>query len=84
MPTRIVLLRNIADTGELVGENEYYDLKEDIREECAKLGTLKSMEMPRPSDYQDKNPILGRAFLEYATIEEAKEARRVIFHSFYF
>jgi splicing factor U2AF subunit len=71
------MLRNICNASDIGTDQEYFDLKEDIREECAKFGVLKTMEFPRPVGYQDTNPILGCIYLEYTTVEEAKEARRV-------
>ena len=71
------MLKNAADARELVDEEEYYDLKEDIREESAKHGSLRSIEIPRPLDDKDTRPFIGKIFLEYSTVEDAKEARRV-------
>ena len=71
------MLKNIVDPSELLSEQEYYELKEDIYDECAKFGILKSLEIPRPIDDTDRRGFIGKVFLEYATLEEAKEARRV-------
>ena len=78
LPTKIVLLKNISEPSELMAEEDYYDLKEDVREEAAKFGDLRSIEIPRPADDVDKRSFIGKVFLEYSTIEDAKEARRVI------
>ena len=78
MPTRIVILKNIVDPSELTAEHEYFELKEDIYEECLKYGIVKALEMPRPADSSDRRPCIGKVFVEYATVDEAKEARRVM------
>jgi len=80
LPSKIVLLKNIvSDPSEISSEEEYYDLKEDIREEAARYGDLRSVEIPRPSDDNDKRSFIGKIFLEYSNIEDAKEVRRVFF-----
>ena len=71
------MLKNIVDPSDLICAEEYSDLKEDISEECAKFGALKSLEMPRPADNPDCTAGIGHVFLEYCTVEDAKEARRV-------
>jgi splicing factor U2AF subunit len=61
----------------LLIEDEYYDFKEDVREEAAKMGDLRSIEIPRPINDQDKRPHIGRVFLEYSTVDDARSARSV-------
>lgn len=38
---------------ELKDEEEYEDILEDIREECSKYGTVRSLEIPRPIEGVD-------------------------------
>ncbi len=70
-------MNRLVEPSELIHEEEYYDFKEDIREEAARFGDLRSIEIPRPTDDVDKRSFIGRVFLEYSTVEDAKEARRV-------
>ena len=47
-PTEVLCLLNMVVEEELVDEEEYEDILEDIREECGKFGEVKSIEIPRP------------------------------------
>ena len=51
---------------------------EDVKEECMKYGNVLSIKIPRPEAGLDKVPGLGKIFVEYSSIEETKEARKVI------
>merc|ERR1712203_506927 len=47
-PTEDLCLLNMVVEEELVDEEEYEDILEDIREEFGKFGEVKSIEIPRP------------------------------------
>jgi splicing factor U2AF subunit len=49
-PTEVLCLMNMVVPEELNDDEEYEDILEDIREECAKYGPVKSLEIPRPID----------------------------------
>merc|ERR1719347_2315091 len=48
LPTEVLCLLNMVMPDELTDEEEYEDILEDIREECAKYGEVRSIEIPRP------------------------------------
>jgi len=41
------------------------------------MGDLRSIEIPRPINDHDNRPYIGRVFLEYSTIDDARSARSV-------
>jgi splicing factor U2AF subunit len=41
---------NMVAVEELVDEEEYEEIVEDVRDECSKYGQVKSIEIPRPVD----------------------------------
>uniref|UniRef100_A0A915EHJ1 RRM domain-containing protein n=1 Tax=Ditylenchus dipsaci TaxID=166011 RepID=A0A915EHJ1_9BILA len=47
-PTEILCLMNMVTEDDLKEDEEYEDILEDIREECAKYGNVRSLEIPRP------------------------------------
>jgi len=47
-PTRIVILGNIASPDELLNEEEYNNIIEDVWEEMRKYGTVVSVAIPKP------------------------------------
>ncbi|MGH0149864.1 UNVERIFIED_CONTAM: hypothetical protein FKN15_047848, partial [Acipenser sinensis] len=50
MPTEVLCLLNMVMPEELVEDDEYEEILEDIREECCKYGSVRSIEIPRPID----------------------------------
>uniref|UniRef100_A0A8C4XCN1 RRM domain-containing protein n=1 Tax=Erpetoichthys calabaricus TaxID=27687 RepID=A0A8C4XCN1_ERPCA len=50
MPTEVLCLLNMVMAEELVDDEEYEEILEDIQEECGKYGSVKSIEIPRPVD----------------------------------
>ena len=49
---------------------------EDVKEECAKFGEVISIKIPRPK-VTEIVAGLGKVFVEFQTIDQAKEARKV-------
>jgi splicing factor U2AF subunit len=74
-PTQVLVLINMVEMEELVDDEEYDDLKEDIREECAKYGNILGIEIPRLSTDGSEVKGLGKVFIKYSTIEEAQIAQ---------
>jgi len=71
--TRILVLLNMVTKDELIDNDEYSDIVDDIREECSKFGKVISLDIPRPIENVDV-PGLGKVFVEFETKEQALEA----------
>ena len=90
--TEVLCLMNMVIEEELRDPDEYDDLLDDIRRECAKYGALRSIEIPRPIPGVEV-PGVGRVFLEYESVQDAvnasqhlsgrKFANRVVLTSYY-
>lgn len=50
LPTEVLCLLNMVMPEELLDDEDYEEILEDIREECCKYGTVRSIEIPRPVD----------------------------------
>lgn len=50
LPTEVLCLLNMVMPEELVDDDDYEEILEDIREECCKYGSVRSIEIPRPVD----------------------------------
>jgi splicing factor U2AF subunit len=75
-PTRVLCFKNILVPSELDDDDEFKDICDDIREECNKFGRVMSINIPRTE--ADKEVVgVGHAFVEFYTLEESKESRRV-------
>ena len=65
-------------SSEVDNDEEYKEIVNDIRDECNKFGRVMSIYIPRTE--VDKEVVgVGNAYVELYTLEESKEARRVLF-----
>lgn len=90
--TEVLCLMNMVTEQELIDDEEYEDIMEDVKEECNKLGTVKSLEIPRPRAGQDVTGV-GKIFVEFTdtdgcnkamnALSGRKFATRVVLTSFY-
>jgi len=67
--TRVVELQNMLSKDDLVNENEYNELLEDIREECGQFGQLLNVCIPKAGEAG-----ATKIFLEYASTDDASKA----------
>jgi len=79
LATKVVQLLNMVTADDLRDEEEYADIKEDIQEECNKLGKVQSIAIPRPSDTTStenttKEQGVGKVFVEFEQVEDAVKA----------
>jgi len=73
-PTEVLCFMNMVTPEELVDEEEFEDIMEDIREECLKYGSVRSLEIPRPIQGVEV-PGLGKVFVEFNSSSEAQTAQ---------
>ncbi|XP_047143357.1 splicing factor U2AF 65 kDa subunit isoform X1 [Hydra vulgaris] len=75
--TNILCLMNMVVADELIDDEDYDEIFEDIREECSKYGRIRSMQIPRPN-HEFLVSGVGKVFIEYATSEESKIASEAL------
>jgi splicing factor U2AF 65 kDa subunit len=75
--TEILCLMNMVDPTELEEEEEYEDILEDIREECGKYGTVRSLEIPRPIRGVEV-PGVGKIYVEFASTLDCQRAMHAL------
>ncbi|XP_063041957.1 U2 small nuclear RNA auxiliary factor 2b isoform X2 [Engraulis encrasicolus] len=73
IPTEVLCLMNMVAPEELLDDEEYEDILEDVKEECGKYGQVKSIEIPRPVDGLDI-PGTGKIFVEFTTLFDSQKA----------
>ncbi|KAL4450931.1 hypothetical protein ABPG74_011773 [Tetrahymena malaccensis] len=76
IPTRILVLHNMIADGELIIDEEFRQIEEDVKEECSKHGKVVKITIPRPSDQNEQVKGQGRIFVEYENTDAARDARR--------
>lgn len=64
---------------ELANDEDYNDIMEDMREECAKYGTVLQVHIPRPGPPGEPPvPGLGKVLIEFAEASAAIAARNAM------
>ena len=74
---------NIYYPEDLENEQRYIELIDDVLAACQTYGEVVSISIPRPTKEQKKPSGLGRVFVEFKTVEMAKECWQDIVHKRY-
>jgi len=69
-PTRVLVLKNLLNKQLIEREEDYQDILDDMREEGQKFGRVMSVQVPK------EELVIGNVYIEFYTVEEAREARR--------
>ncbi|XP_006893799.1 PREDICTED: splicing factor U2AF 65 kDa subunit-like [Elephantulus edwardii] len=72
-PTEVLCLINMVLPEELLDDEEYEDIVEDVRDECSKYGLVRSIEIPRPVDGAEV-PGCGKIFVEFTSVLDCQKA----------
>ncbi|KAF2831744.1 hypothetical protein CC86DRAFT_282239 [Ophiobolus disseminans] len=75
--SRIVCLMNMVTSDELINDEEYQEIKEDIEEECAKYGPIIETKIPRPAGARSTAGV-GKIYIKYEDIESAQRAIKAL------
>jgi RNA recognition motif. (a.k.a. RRM, RBD, or RNP domain) len=69
IPTNVLVLHNMVSPADLSTEDDHQGLLDEVREECAKYGKLRTIVIPR------EGPGAGKIYLQYSTLQEAQAAQ---------
>jgi len=73
--TEVLVLMNMVSNEELTDDEEYEEILEDVKEECTKYGTVRSVEVPRPIEGVTV-PGVGKVFVEFASSSDCAKAQQ--------
>ncbi|GAA0140909.1 hypothetical protein LIER_02173 [Lithospermum erythrorhizon] len=76
LATKVLCLTQVVQPEELMEDEDYEDILEDMKVECSKFGTLVNVVIPRPNPTGEPTPGIGKVFLEYADVEGSTKARQ--------
>jgi splicing factor U2AF subunit len=76
-PSSVLCLLEMVTLDDLKDDEEFKEIFDEIKEECEKFGTVKSMQIPRQGT-GDNDAAVGRVFIRYGSVEEATAARDAI------
>ncbi|KAL8784215.1 MAG: hypothetical protein Q9213_004107 [Squamulea squamosa] len=71
---RVLQLLNMVTAEELIDNEDYNEICEDVKEECEKYGEILDMKIPRPSGGSRQSNGVGKIFVKYDTAESARKA----------
>ena len=80
-PSPVLRMGNIISLEDIEEDEDYEALMEDLREGCAKVGTVVAMKVPRMKVKENGEkdaevPGLGYAFVQYSSVLEAAQAAK--------
>ncbi|EXJ89212.1 hypothetical protein A1O3_02278 [Capronia epimyces CBS 606.96] len=76
--TRVLQLLNMVTPEDLIDNDDYEEICEDVMEECSKYGKILAMKIPRPSGGSRQSAGVGKIFLKYEDAESAKKALQAL------
>ncbi|KAM7193486.1 hypothetical protein V8F20_008389 [Naviculisporaceae sp. PSN 640] len=76
--SRVLQLLNMVTPDELMDNDDYEEIKEDIETECEKYGKILALKIPRPVGGGRNSAGVGKIFIKYDTPESATKALRAL------
>lgn len=72
--SRVLQLLNMVTAEELMDNDDYEEICEDVREECSKFGTITDLKIPRPTGGSRQSAGVGKIFVKFDTTESTTKA----------
>ncbi|KAI9372934.1 hypothetical protein BJX61DRAFT_505149 [Aspergillus egyptiacus] len=72
--TRVLQLLNMVTAEELMDNEDYEEICDDVQEECSKFGRVLELKIPRPSGGSRQSPGVGKIFVKFETVEATTAA----------
>ncbi|KAG6362463.1 hypothetical protein INS49_010693 [Diaporthe citri] len=76
--TRILQLLNMVTPEELMDNDDYEEICDDVREECSKYGQIVEIKVPRPVGGSRQSAGVGKIYVKYDTPESATKALKAL------
>jgi splicing factor U2AF subunit len=73
---RVLQLLNMVTPEELIDNEDYEEICEDVKEECEKYGKVLDMKVPRPTGGSRQSNGVGKIYVKFDTPESAGKALR--------
>ncbi|KAL6715925.1 hypothetical protein ACLMJK_006886 [Lecanora helva] len=71
---RVLQLLNMVTPEELIDNEDYEEICEDVKEECDKYGAVLEMKVPRPSGGSRQSNGVGKIYIKYDSADSARKA----------
>ncbi|KAF7932078.1 uncharacterized protein EAE97_009099 [Botrytis byssoidea] len=75
---RVLQLLNMVTPEELIDNEDYEEICEDVKEECEKYGKVLEMKVPRPTGGSRQSTGVGKIFVKFDTPDSAGKALKAL------
>ncbi|CAI7602237.1 unnamed protein product [Penicillium manginii] len=75
---RVLQLLNMVTVDELLDNDDYEEILEDVGEECSKYGKVLSLKVPRPSGGSRQTAGVGKIYVKFDTEQSATSALKAL------
>ncbi|KAK4674137.1 hypothetical protein QC763_117810 [Podospora pseudopauciseta] len=75
---RVLQLLNMVTADELMDNDDYEEIRDDVQEECEKFGKIVSLKIPRPVGGSRQSAGVGKIFIKFENHEAANKALRAL------
>ncbi|KAJ9137848.1 U2 snRNP auxiliary factor large subunit [Pleurostoma richardsiae] len=76
--SRVLQLLNMVTPEELMDNDDYEEICDDVKEECAKYGTVVELKVPRPTGGSRQSAGVGKIFVKFDSTESATKALKAL------
>ncbi|OAX85181.1 hypothetical protein ACJ72_00448 [Emergomyces africanus] len=76
--SRVLQLLNMVTTEELLDNDDYEEICDDVREECSKYGEVVELKVPRPTGNNKQSSGVGKIFVKFDNSESATKALKAL------
>ncbi|KAJ9191185.1 hypothetical protein DTO164E3_255 [Paecilomyces variotii] len=76
--SRVLQLLNMVTPEELMDNDDYEEICDDVREECQKYGQVLDLKIPRPSGGSRQSAGVGKIYVKFDSVESATKALKAL------
>ncbi|ODM20055.1 hypothetical protein SI65_05041 [Aspergillus cristatus] len=76
--SRVLQLLNMVTPEELMDNDDYEEICDDVQEECSKYGQILGLKIPRPSGGSRQSAGVGKIFVKFDTVESTTNALKAL------
>ncbi|KAI1488707.1 hypothetical protein F5X96DRAFT_644115 [Biscogniauxia mediterranea] len=74
----VLQLLNMVTPEELMDNDDYEEICDDVQEECSKYGQIVGLKVPRPTGGSRQSAGVGKIYVKYDSTESAKKALQAL------
>ncbi|KAM3426374.1 hypothetical protein MY4824_009994 [Beauveria thailandica] len=76
--TRVLQLLNMITAEELLDNDDYEEICDDVRDECSKYGKILDLKVPRPAGGSRQSAGVGRIFVKFESVDVTTSALKAL------